>query len=191
MNALILNGGRAADDGADAVQSLLAGELAAAGCRVTEVVLRDCQVDTCKGCFGCWTNSPGVCWIDDEGRRIAEEMVKSDLAVLLTPVTFGGYSSELKKVVDRLIPIISPLFMRVKGETRHRRRYARYPRLLGVGVLPEPDPEQEAVFNSLVERNAMNFHSPGQAGVVLDATEDEAAWRQKIRLALSRTGGLP
>ncbi len=190
MKALVLNGGRSPDDGTDAAQALLAGELEAAGCEVTEVVLRDCQVDTCKGCFGCWTNSPGVCWIDDDGRGIGEQVVKSDLAVLLTPVTFGGYSSELKKVIDRLIPIISPLFMRVQGETRHRRRYASYPRLLGVGVLPQADPEQEAVFRTLVERNALNFHAPGWAGVLLAGTEDETARRQKIHEALAHVGGL-
>ncbi len=190
MNALILNGGRSPDDGADAAQKLLADELQAAGCRVTEVVLRDCRVDTCKGCFGCWTNSPGVCWIDDDGRRIAEQVVQSELAVLLTPVTFGGYGSELKKVIDRLIPIISPLFMRLQGETRHRRRYARYPRLLGVGVLAQADPEQEAVFTGLVERNALNFHAPAWAGVVLTAGADEAARRQQIQEALRRVGGV-
>ena len=96
-------------------------------------------------------------------------MIGSDVLVLLTPVTFGGYSSEIKKAMDRSICMVSPFFRRVDGEVHHKLRYRRYPALAAVGVLHEPDEEQERIFGTLVERNALNFASPATAVCVLPA----------------------
>jgi AraC-like DNA-binding protein len=42
----------------------------------------------------------GVCVIDDFGLEAARMAVQSDVLIFLSPVTSGGYSSELKKAVD-------------------------------------------------------------------------------------------
>jgi len=49
------------------------------------------------GCFGCWNKTPGTCVMKDDSAKIAKAVVNSDLLIFLTPITFGGYSSELKK----------------------------------------------------------------------------------------------
>jgi multimeric flavodoxin WrbA len=92
-------------------------------------------------------------------RRPAEDR-RRPVVVFLTPVTFGGYSSELKEAVDRLIPLVLPCFRTIDGEVHHVRRYDRYPSLLGLGLLPEPDAEQERIFRAVIERNAINMHAP-------------------------------
>lgn len=115
-----------------------------------------------------------MCKTRDAARDVAAEMIASDLVVLLTPVTFGGYSSHLKKALDRSICLVSPFFTRIDGEVHHRRRYARYPALLGVGWLPEPDLEEERIFGSLVARNALNLHAPRHASRVVYAGQDAA-----------------
>ena len=74
--------------------------------------------------------------LQDGGHVVTRAFIQSDLAIFLTPVTFGGYSSQLKKAVDHLIPNILPFFRTVKGETRHHKRYAHYPNLLVLGVAP-------------------------------------------------------
>jgi hypothetical protein len=115
-------------------------------------------------------------------------MVQSDLTIYLTAVTFGGYSSELKKAVDRIICLLSPFFMRINGEVHHRPRYERYPRLVGVGVLSCPDEESERLFTTLVERNAINLHSPAHgAGVVL-TDQGAEQMRERVRTILSKAG---
>ena len=100
-------------------------------------------------------------------------MMQSDGVVLLTPVTFGGYSSLLKRSLDRSIPMISPFFTTINGETHHRRRYDRHPRLAMLGVTADDNPEEEQVFRTLAKRNAINFHEqrPTVALVRSDATE--------------------
>jgi multimeric flavodoxin WrbA len=108
--------------------------------------------------------------------------------VYVTPVTFGGFSSELKKAVDRLIPNISPYFARVQGETHHQRRYAHSPSLIGLGILPQPDREAEAIFKTLVEHNALNWRSSRTAAAVvaLDGTSDVAAIARGLIDAVAR-----
>jgi hypothetical protein len=98
---------------------------------------------------------------------VATSLIRNDLAVCLTPVTFGGYSSDLKKAVDRTICLISPFFTVIGGEVHHHRRYRRYPALLGIGVLPGPHASQERIFGELIERHAINMHAPRRAHAVL------------------------
>ena len=98
---------------------------------------------------------------------MARSLARADVIVYFTPVTFGGVSSELKKALDRMIPNISPFFAKVEGETHHQKRYAQPASLIGLGVLPAPDREAEALFKTLVEDNATNLRSPRTAVAVL------------------------
>ena len=83
---------------------------------------------SCIGCFACWLKTPGICVETDEGRAIAEAVVHSDTVIIVAPVTFGGYSSEIKKAQDRWIPLILPDFGVYHREIHHKPRYDRYPR---------------------------------------------------------------
>lgn len=167
MKAVILDGSRDGDDSLFDTHRIVVDELVGMGSVPQTFVLRDLDISYCRGCFECWVKTPGVCVSTGVGRDIAAAVIQSDLTVFLTPVTFGGYSSELKKAVDHLIGLVSPFFMRIGGETHHKPRYARYPRLLGVGGLPEADEESERIFTTLIERNAINMHSPSHAAVVV------------------------
>ena len=92
--------------------------------------------------------------------RVAKAVIQSDTTVFFTPVTFGGYSPDLKKMMDRFIQLISPYFQMEHGEVHHPPRYARRPRLLMVGVQRQPNPHEAHIFKTLAGRNAINFHPP-------------------------------
>jgi hypothetical protein len=185
VKATLLNGALPGDSFVDAVGVALQDTLRAEGWTVTPWTLRDHKIAYCLGCFECWTKTPGLCRIDDTGRDVAANVIGSDLTIYLTPITFGGYSSELKKAVDRIICLISPFFKRIDGEVHHRPRYARYPALLGVGVLPAPHPEQEQIFATLVGRNAINLHAPRHGSAVLYRSQEPAAAAAVLRGALN------
>lgn len=185
MEAVVLNGTEGGDPALDAVYDLLSGELENRGWEVKPFLLRDMEIAYCRGCFGCWVITPGVCVIDDAGRDIARAIIQSDLVVYLTPVTFGGYSAGLKKALDRSIGLLSPFFMKIGGEVHHRPRYERYPRLVGLGVLERPDEESEKMFATLVQRNAINMHSPAHAGGVVFGSYGAEETLDKIRRILS------
>ncbi len=183
--ALVLNGALPGDETLAPVEEALLALLREAGSEVRGYSMRDVPLAHCQGCFECWTTSPGLCKTDgDAGREIAEAMIGSDLMVLLTPITFGGYSSEIKKAMDRSICLVLPFFRRVDGEVHHRRRYPGYPALAAVGVLGAPDEEQERIFRTLVERNARNMDSPVTAVCVLPAGAPPAVLRDRLQAGL-------
>ncbi|MBU0984426.1 MAG: NAD(P)H-dependent oxidoreductase [candidate division Zixibacteria bacterium] len=188
MNAVILDGSLENNKVPDTVRAALTDELAADGWTVDTMVLRDLNIAYCVGCFECWVKTPGMCRFNDDGREVARRFIQSDLVVFLTPVSFGGYSSALKRGLDRIICLISPFFKQVRGETHHRLRYNSYPRVLALGTMPEADPESERIFCRLVERNAINVHSPGHAADVFVDNEETAAVRHRMHAMLDRIG---
>jgi multimeric flavodoxin WrbA len=182
VKALILDGELAQKKSLERVRDLLIELLTEAGYELNTFRLREMDIAPCQGCFGCWVRNPGECLVQDDSQLILRVLVRSELLVLLTPVTFGGYSSELKKALDRSICLISPYFMKFEGETHHKPRYGRLPHLLGVGVAETQNSESEQIFKSLVHRNSINFHSPSHSAAVIDVGADES----KIRLDLDR-----
>ena len=173
MKAIILDGSHANDSTGGRVRAALTAQLQAWGWDVEHIALCEKKIGNCAGDFFCWVRTPGVCNVDDDNRAIAEALVASDLMVYLTPVTFGGYSSTLKSMVDHLIQNVTPFFARVAGETHHQKRYKKNPDLLAVGWIDARDAQSEAVFRHLVQRNALNLHSKTWVGDVVLAGQSD------------------
>lgn len=187
MKAMILNG-MLADDGAGVrpVQAALQVELQNQSWEVQTFVLHEMEISPCAGCFGCWIKTPGRCVLPKSGEEIARAVIQNDLMILLTPVTFGGYSSELKKALDHCIGNVLPYFTKVNGETHHQPRYQQYPRLLAVGVMAQANPASERIFASLVARNAVNLYAPVHAAGVISGTPPAERLQQQVRDLLSQ-----
>jgi multimeric flavodoxin WrbA len=155
MKTLILDGSHAGDPQAVNIANVLRKHLPEAEI----ITLREQKIGNCAGDFFCWVRSPGMCNTDDDNRLIATKIVQSDLVIYLTPVTFGGYSSALKRMVDHQIQNISPFFANIHGEIHHQKRYKRYPDFLAIGWMNEPNAQAEAIFRHLVHRNAINMYA--------------------------------
>ena len=188
MNITLLNGASAGDHFVDDARDTIVSELEAQGHQITTWTPRDEQIAYCLGCFECWTKYPGLCRIDDTGRDVAESIIQSDAVIYLTPVTFGGYSTELKKVLDRNICLILPFFTKIDGEVHHKPRYNNYPSLLGIGVLPMHDPEQEQLFATLLNRNAINMHAPDNAAGFVYRNQGADSVRACLAILLDEIG---
>lgn len=175
MKAIVLDGSAAHDGMGERVRAALALRLHALGWEVEHVALRDQSIGCCAGDFNCWVRTPGVCGADDDNRRVAAAIMGADLAVYLSPVTFGGYASTLQRMVEHQIQNISPFFAGVAGETHHHKRYSRYPDHLALGWQESPDPHAAAIFRHLAHRNAINVFARRSASDVLhaDLTQDE------------------
>ena len=183
--ALILDGRIGEDAMAERSLELVTAWLAEHNWDATVLNLHELDIAPCLGCFGCWIKTPGECVIDDVGRDVARDIVGSDLVVYLTPIQFGGYSYELKKALDRSISILSPMFRKIHGEVHHKKRYARYPRLLALGWLERIGVDAEDIFQALVQRNAINMHAPHALTEVFAISEDAETTKQRIEFALS------
>jgi len=184
MKVILLDGSAADDPVGGRVCAALAAQFQARGWAVEHVVLRDKKLANCAGDFFCWVRTPGVCHANDDNNAIASAVVASDVLVYATPVTFGGYSSALKRIVDRLIQTLSPFFTTVAGETRHEPRYRKYPDLLAVGWMDGPDAQAEAVFKHLVHCNAVNIHTKTCVCEVVSAGRSDAEMQVSARVWL-------
>jgi len=174
MKAVLLDGSHPNDWTGQRVHTALMTELKSRGWQVEHILLREKRIGSCAGDFFCWVRSPGVCNVDDENRDIAKSIINSDLMVYLTPITFGGYSSTLKKMVDHQLPNVSPFFAQVNGETHHQPRYRKYPDYLAIGWMEQHELQTEMIFRHLVHRNAINFHAKRSvAGVVMASQTDD------------------
>lgn len=190
MKAVILDGSRNNDETVDAISQAVVEQLSSASWNVETIVLRHKRISGCIGCFGCWIQTPGICVIDDDGREIAKQAAQADLLIFLTPVTFGGYSSELKKALDRCLPVLLPYFTLVNGEVHHRMRYKRRQRLAVVGVQTSPDIGSTHIFETLVERNAVNFHSPAHGSAVIIHASRAQEIGERMSLLLKNIGAV-
>ena len=161
MNAVILNGGDGNAAGATCrkIRDAAAKEFEARGWSVRTFDLEAMTIKPCLGCFGCWLKHPGTCVHKDDQEEILKAVAAEDVGVWITPVTFGGYSSTFKKMLDRSIPRVLPFFIRVGGEVHHPQRYPKPRKLAVIGTLARPDAETERIFRGLVGRNALNMQA--------------------------------
>jgi len=138
------------------------------------------SIKKCKGCFGCWTKTPGECVIRDYGNDIAKEVINSDYCIILTSIRFGSYSSTIKQAVDRFIPLISPLFRFIDGETHHKVRYDKYPRLIPIGILNSYNKREEELFKRIIMRNRINLFTPQENQIVISDKDAGETIKEKI-----------
>jgi multimeric flavodoxin WrbA len=178
MKTILLDGTPLNDPYGESVHAALLAELHKRGWEVQTFLLREKNIGNCVGDFFCWVRSPGICNVDDDNRLIAAAIANSDLLVYLTPVTFGGYSSALKRIVDHQIQNILPFFAKVEGEVHHQKRYAHYPDFLAIGWLDAPDTQAEAIFRHLVDRNRRNFYARTSIAGLVYTNQGESGLRQ-------------
>ena len=188
---VILDGAGSGDQDLSPVLDVLREVLEADGAGIETFTLRDIKLAHCLGCFNCWIKTPGICVEADAGREIAKAVIQADVAVLFTPVTFGGYSPELKKALDRFVQLVSPFFAMDHGEVHHPPRYGRRPRLVTVGVQRHANPYEAHIFKTLAGRNAINIHPPSYAAEVVLATDSADRLRAQFAALVNRSDELP
>jgi len=187
MKTLILDGFNESSAVQQKVMDAVAGELDSRGWEARILAPRDMDLRPCKGCFGCWTIRPGRCLQNDDGDLLCRRIMDSELLLIVSPVTFGGYSSSAKMALDRLICLISPFFKIVRGEVHHRPRYESVPAMAALGIGFGGSGACTEIFETLHYRNAVNFHPPSAAVEVLQREDlTDAGLREGIGRLLEK-----
>jgi multimeric flavodoxin WrbA/putative sterol carrier protein len=125
MNVLVVNGsprGRGSNTEI-LTKSFLAGvhELGASS---ETVYLIEKKIEYCRGEFGCWTKTPGVCMHHDDMPELLEKIKQADVLVLATPLYVYTVSALMKTFMDRLITLAQPTIETKNGVSAHPARYA-------------------------------------------------------------------
>jgi multimeric flavodoxin WrbA len=173
MRVCILNGNPGREN--DALETWLAAlerSLDSRGDAVRRLDLRELQVRYCTGCWGCWVKTPGECVARDDSALVCREVIHSDLTLFASPVLMGFPSALLKKVQDKLIPLIHPYIQLVHGECHHQARYERYPKMgLVLHAAEDTDEEDLRLVSGMYARTALNLKSR----LVLERTTQDRA----------------
>lgn len=100
------------------------------------------NINHCLGCWDCWTKTKGICQQKDDMVRILPEVENADLILIAAPVYVDGFPSHVKKVFDRMLPIVKgSIFVDWEGHSRHERRKPKEQRavLISSCGFPETD----------------------------------------------------
>jgi len=130
------------------------------GDHTQRINIRELNINFCIGCWDCWVKTPGKCTIKDEMQYIHKAVINSEHVIFLSPLKMGFISTEMKKVQERLIPLLLPNIDIVEGEFHHKKRYDKYPKL-SLLMLREIDTTDEdiKINQDIFKRFALNFRS--------------------------------
>jgi putative NADPH-quinone reductase len=123
MNALVFLGsprGRRSSS-YHAAQHFING-LVRAECTTDEVLVRDCAINPCRGCFTCWLKTPGRCVHRDDMDMILPKIEKADLVVYAFPLYYFSMPGIVKNLIDRQLPLVRPELIERNGRTGHPSR---------------------------------------------------------------------
>jgi len=196
VKAVVLDGFNEAGDIQSRITAVVTRELGRRGWPAEVIAPRDLDLAPCTGCFGCWTRTPGKCVQKDDAHMLCRAVMASDLMVIISPVTFGGYSSSLKGAMDRVIGLVLPFFTVIRGEVHHKPRYDRIPAMAALGVSLGECQACPALFETLLYRNAVNLYTPSLAVEVAGDKESGNLLEKKVANWLSKVessvfSGLP
>ena len=161
----------------------------------------DRDIQPCRGCFACWTATPGRCVIEDDMPPLLTAFRSADLVIWSFPLYCFGMPSDMKAFTDRLMPNNLPFFTATdKGGTRHPKRYdaARQRHVListcGFHTLKDNYEALEMQFDMLFGGRNLKIFCPqgGSFGASEPSRPVRELW-QKMRRAgeeFARTGTL-
>lgn len=177
MNITILNGNP--DERSrefDRYVADLTTTLQAQGHTATAFTLRQMDIRSCNGCFGCWIKTPGECFSPDDGPIIRRAVIRSDFTLWASPLRMGFPSATLKMIMDKSIPLIHPYFVVENNEAHHRPRYDHYPRLgLLLGRESDTTPDDAAIVADIFSRTALNLKSRLEFALLTDQSVETVA----------------
>lgn len=138
---------------------------AAAGAEVENIFLVEKDIKHCRGCFACWTKTPGKCVIKDDMAELLAKIVSSDVIAYATPLYIDNVSGIMKDFMDRIIPIADPHFYKDEGgESRHlpgaeMKKIGKSRKIVVISNCGFPEQSQFQVLRLLFRRIARNSNA--------------------------------
>ncbi len=104
------------------LQPLLQGATAA-GAVIETVYLNEKRIQHCRGCFYCWTKTPGQCVHRDDMAELLPKLIAADLVIYATPLYYYTMTGLMKDFLDRKLPLATPFIAEVNGRFYHPHRF--------------------------------------------------------------------
>jgi hypothetical protein len=133
-----------------------------AGAEVEVVELRKKKINYCRGCYTCWSKTPGICvHKDDMALELLPKWLEADIAVYASPLYYYGVNAQMRAFIERTLPSLLP-YLKPRGERTVHPLRGREPAavLLSVAAFPE-----DSVFDVLSFWAKKNF---GRGGLLAE-----------------------
>lgn len=122
MKTLIINGSPKGDNS----NSLVLTKAFIEGAEISEYEIIDTyklDMNSCVGCFSCWKNTPGVCIYQDDMSDLLDKIINADLIIWSFPLYYYNVPSNMKRVIDRMLPMNLPFMDSGVDSGAHPARY--------------------------------------------------------------------
>ncbi len=184
MNAYLLSDGEFQTPRAAHLIQMIQNTLEARGYSVLQKAIQRDELQFCRGCFDCWTKTPGECAMQDGIAEINRACMTSDVVVYLCPIVFGQFSANMKSAIDRWLPNMLPFFTtRKDGSTMHPPRYESYARQIMLGYAENLSDSDAALFLDITQKHRSNV------AMLIDRGDDAALMQTLKMVSLDRVGG--
>lgn len=97
---IVINGSLRVNGNTDAILKSLLEGAQSTDILIQKFVLRELEINGCKGCYYCYENN--TCSIKDDMLGIHHEIQLSDLIILASPMYWWGVTGLMKTFIDRL-----------------------------------------------------------------------------------------
>lgn len=184
MRAYLLSDGEFQTERFLALDFVISDFLTQQGFELQKKTIARNELQFCRGCFECWTKTPGECSIRDGIAEINRGCMTSDVVVYLCPIVFGQFSANIKSAIDRWLPNMLPFFeTRKDGSTMHPPRYENYPKQILIGYAENLLPNDAQLFIDITKKHRNNI------SILIDQGDDAELLESLLSIPLERIGG--
>lgn len=160
-----------ADEGYEKIGEKLKNKLLDNKVDVVYIPLENVNVEPCISCGGCTYKTYGKCVIRDDGDWIYPKLIRSDLQIYVTPITFGGYSFKTKRVLDKCALIMDRHYMVDNKELVKAGMLDKRFKMILVGVNHDNVEAEKKAFQKLFNEILIIARGIGKC-YITDSTED-------------------
>ena len=130
------------------------------------------NIKPCYSCGACSTKTYAKCVLDDDMDPILRKLIRTERLILVTPVTWGSYSSDVKKILDRMA-ILGDSHYHVKKAELVKGMRSNIKQMFAIGVKDNCNTEEIDAFATLLHENVAIMDINGKAFVVNEESRIE------------------
>ncbi len=188
MKALVLSGLESKNDIYAKVKDILEVEIGNQSYEMDWIDLTEKEIEYCNGCSHCSNIKPGLCAKNDDMQEIFPLMANSEFLIFLSPISFGGFNSELKKAVDRYSALGLPTYTIHRGELHHPPRYENPELFMSIGILEKENEKFQETFKLVSSRIAISCFAEREATVLLKKEQNHDSILTELKRGLLEMG---
>ena len=122
MKVLVINGSPRGEG--SSTMNLTRAFLEGAGWTDVETIdISKLNLQGCKGCFSCWSATPGKCVISDDMADILPKLIEAKAIIWSFPLYCCYFPGQMKCFMDRMLPLALPFMVPEAESGEHPARY--------------------------------------------------------------------